>query len=386
MRIAILFISLLLINFNLRAQLEETYTQRLPVDVPECVALQYKLQKLVPNYLQRGYLDSIQFILGRQKRQCPDEYSGYHTEVILQLYLDSFEVDDPEVFLEELIRYRQEQEFISDNKEGLFDPWAYNYYPDWDTVAVRYYTFLQQFASDGMNNVKAEGLRGDLLRFYAGEYDELLRKLKREKYTQNEVQEEYNEEVRSLIYDEGALFAVYAGYWQPIDNLSALGPHPEIGFQLGYFKEKMKLGLTAGVRFVDSPEPYRYRKNDSNYVTDNFTAFQIGAEAGYAVWKGARNELDLNLGVAYDGITVVAGDEEAGEPTVMMSTLNVNAGIEYRFYYNLKNYVALDARYHFLNYKNNINSEMNGDAWTLRLIWGFTSSTERRRELKALGY
>ena len=386
MRPLLVFITAILLQHLVKAQVVETYKKDFPVVVPECVEKLYKAQRSLPAYYEAGKKDSIKAMLLELESGCEPATSTYPVEVILRISEDRFSTNTTDELLQNLITYKEDQDFITENKEQVLKPGYYDYYPDWGEVTLTYYQFVQKMATDVLTQQNLKPLERDLLRFYAGEYDQLLSELRKDNYSGNPLQEVYNRRIASSIQDEGLSFAIFTGYWMPTENLADLGNHPEIGLQGGYFKGKMKYGLMLSARFLKTPDDYRVRQNDSNYVTDKFNAILVGAEIGRALYKGARNELDLNLGIAYDGITVVAGDEEEGIDPVMVESINLNLGLEYRFYYNLKNYLALDARYHFLNYQNNINNDLTGNALTVRLAWGFTTSYNRRDTLKNLGY
>lgn len=386
MRPILVFITAILLQNLVKAQVVETYKRDFPVVVPECVEKLYNAQKHIPAYYEKGHIDSIEAIISERRNSCGEEVSFYYVENILSISKDSFAVEDPEKLLEALISYRTELAVALYHQKILVEEANFNYYPDWREVRNNYYHFIQRWAENVLTQQNLEPLERDLLRFYAGEYDQLLDELRKDNYSGNPLQQEYKQLVASQIQDEGLSCAIFTGYWMPTENLADLGNHPEIGMQGGYFNGKMKYGLILSARFLKAPQDYRVRQNDSNYVTDDFNAILIGAEIGRALYKSARNELDLNLGIAYDGLTVVSGDEEEGIDPVMVESINLNLGLEYRFYYNLKNYLALDARYHFLNYQNNINNDLTGNALTVRLAWGFTTSYNRRHTLKNLGY
>ena len=283
------------------------------------------------------------------------------------------------VTLEGLLQYREARD-----QEYRY----YSGYGDsaWESGNDRVYAFITKIATDSINKGRISPEEQNVLFFYAGEYTPLINSLKKHRCGDTPLQKQYNARAESLRYSDAGLVALYAGTWMPDNQLADLGIHPEIGLRLGKYYGKMNYNFSLGGRFIKSPEDYRVLKHDSVYNTHNFAGIYAALEVGRALYKGIKNELDLTVGLGYDAINIVPADQEKGIDGVNIGSLNVNVGFGYLFYFNNKDFIELEARYHFLNYQNHIDNTLYGNATTLRLIFGFTDDNERQATLKAMGY
>ncbi len=368
-------------SFLMFGQVSESLERKLNKAAPDCYDIGYNAQTIIPEFYEVKEFDSIVTVLDYWEKNCGELDVIKYGNMLLDIKYEEFvEAKYPDL-LQLLVAYRENEEYTSGN---------YFYYDRHSQEIINaqnaYHAFLKSFAGDLLAAQNHTGIEKDILDFFAGNFDSLSKGLEDGKYEGSNLQESYFNLINNLIYDNGIMMGVYAGSWSPTGSLSTVGTHPEIGFVYGGYRERYGIDFIAGVRFVDSPNDYRIRKDDSTYVSDHFTGVTVGLQGYYSLLKGFKNELSLVTGVGYDGITIQSSDEDSGAESVNIGTLNINLGLQYRFYYDLKNYLAFDVRYHYLNFKNNINSELAGHAITARLLYGFTSSHNRQRKLRALGY
>lgn len=382
---AFIAIILSLALLPVRAQLDSEHQRAVYLLTP-CEKQLLDGRKIIPQLYEEGKVDSIRPKVEAYNLNCDPDPLLQYIVIIDSLSKNKIAVDSIDQFLKNLIGYKEALPYAWGKKSFDREPQEFAKHPDWKEVTFDFYRFLQNYANDVLTKNETEGIHTELLQFYRGETDILLKDLRRNNWKETELQKEFNEWKNTLVYDEGMWFGFGLGAWIPMDNLHSVGNHPEIYAQAGYFKERFKVGASLGIRFLDAPSEYRIRQNDSIYEMTDFSGFQGGIDVGWALFKKAHHEMDFNLGVAYDEIVMIPADEEGGVEGVKVNTVNLNLGFEYRMYYNLRNFVALDARYHYLNYSNNIDDALAGSAITLRLIWGFTTSYRRAYELKMLGY
>lgn len=364
------------------AQLTGSLRKEVKPKVPLAYETTYKSQLVLPELYASGFTDSLKSRV-EIWRSITDE-SDLHKHALILLELQEGKMQPksyPNLWIQ-----------LSMYKEGTQGGGAYFQYRDyytieWPKVEKEYYTFLKSWAQDLLEKgISKNEMEIDILRFYAGQSDVFLSKLKKEKYKDTPIQLSYTKALAKLKYYEGLYFAVYGGTWVPTNNLSRLGVHPEIGIKVGYFVNRFSFDLLFGLRFLDAPEDYRVLKNDSIYESDQHTGIQVGGQMSYTLIKGIKNQFDVTSGLAYDQINMISGDQEAGIDPVTIRSLNINIGLEYRYYYNIKNYFALNCSYNFLSYENNINDNLFGNAVSLRLIWGFTEGHTRKNALQRMGY
>ena len=135
------------------------------------------------------------------------------------------------------------------------------------------------------------------------------------------------------------------------------------------------LDLTLIFRFIKSKNYYQVYAQDSLFRTRHFFGGYVGAEIGYELLRNKNSELDLIGGIGYDGFDAVKTDEDAGIKSVSVGSLNLNGGLGSRYYYKPQgNYVGVQLRFNALNYSNRGGTNLSGDAFSLRLIWGFSGN------------
>ncbi len=365
------------------AQLDKSLAIKVPPKVPLCFQITYEAQKGIPQLYADGKADSVASLLEYWESTCGAVQEARHLRILLELKGDSFSVDNKAWLLNTLVAYNQEIGYSESNVSGYRD----YYLKEWQQVETDYNAFIRTLAREILNSrTITDPLQDDILNYYAGNETPLFKSLRKEKHEGTPLQAEFDEKVNSYRYNSGGIFAFYGGTWTPTNNLSKLGTHPDLGAKLGFYENRFTFDLGLGLRFVSAPREYRVLKNDSIYKSDQYTGFYVGAGMGYALYRGIRSQFDVTAGLAYDQITMYVSDQETGEGGLTIRSINVKAGVEYKYFYNIKNYVALGAGYNFLNYKNNINDDLYGGAVTVHLIWGFTGDNDKRRELKELGY
>ncbi len=355
----------------------------MPPRIPPCYKTTYEAKQLIPELYVQSQTDSIIRLLNYWEKQCGGAYDARQVRILLEIKGDTFKVSEKKDLLNTLLDFKRSPMEYETNTNGYVD-----YYPtEWEEVESGYKSFIINLANDARtsrNVLKQQ--EDDILKYYSGDETSLFKNLRKKEYAGTYLQAEYDEIVDDYRYNSGAVFAVYAGSWIPTNNLSRLGTHPDLGLKLGYYENRFNVDLHLGIRFVDAPSEYRVRKDDSTYQSDQFSSFYAGVDMGYAIYRGVRHQFDVTAGLGYDQITMFSSDEETGEGGLTIRSFNVKAGVEYKYFYNIKNYLALGCSYNFLNYQNNINDDLYGGAVSVHLIWGFTSDHNKRRDLKELGY
>ncbi|AEV32075.1 hypothetical protein Oweho_1068 [Owenweeksia hongkongensis DSM 17368] len=379
-------LSAFLIIFSLAsyAQLTESLVKRINEIVPDCYDVSINSQKIISRFYTEGNLDSAEAVLEYWEQQCDRSDEMIFGRILFDIANDRFHEDKYGNLLQIMLTCKSTQDYIETYKyEGLY------VHPSQSSMLkanLEYHNFTGSYSTrllqDGTERKKIER---DILTFFSGNPESLITGLKQEQY-EGKLQENYNQMIADLTYDSGYFLTLYGGMWSPTENLSKLGNKPELGFTLGGFEGRYGAELLLGFRFVNSPVNYSIRDKDSVYQDNHFTSVTIGVQGYYSILKNLRNDLSLTTGVGYDEITIVPTDEGDNVDNVSTGTLNVNFGFQYRYYFDYKDYLGVDVRYSFLDFSNHIDNELSGNAISLRLLYGFTSSDRKKQQLKLLGY
>lgn len=378
-----LLAALVVCSSGLLAQLDKAWAKQVPVKIPVCYEVTYNAKKEIPKLYNSGNLDSLSSLLTKWQQVCGGAQEAMPVRMLVEIKRDSFYSHQKMTLLNSLSSYSSADGADESNTAGYRD----YYLDEYAQIEDDYRAFVRNSARQLLDEKKEiKELEKDILLFYTGDYKPLYRNLRKGTYDGTRLQSDFDEVVEKYRYSSGVYVGIYAGSWTPTNKLSSLGTHPDLGLKVGGYTNRINIDLNLGVRLGAAANEYRVLKDDSMYQSDQFTGFYIGAGMGYALYRGIKSQFDVTAGLGYDGITMYTSDDETGEGGLTLHSINLRAGAEYKFYYNIKNYLALGCAYNFLNYNNNINDDLYGGALSVYLIWGFTDERAKRYSLEKLGY
>ncbi|MDZ7847600.1 MAG: hypothetical protein U5L96_13000 [Owenweeksia sp.] len=355
------------------------WSERMTRPLPNCNDIYYNAIDLIPYYYGKGQRDSMETALQYWLQKCEPTDESDHLEILLSLEADSLDLSLYPDITGLLTRYYHRQ---NDTTSGQYS----HQYQSWQSKRHNYYHFLKSLAQEMLSGSYDEALKRDLLRYYAGDFAALKKNLREQNYPGSPIDDQYQSRLKELVESSETHVALFAGAWLPLENLSELGIHPTIGAQLGFFSHKMHYDLTFGFRFINTPNTYRAFANDSTYETKRFVNYYLGAEISRSLHRDLRSDFEVGFGLGLENMNLQPYDEENDIDGVNLTTFAMNIGLGYRYYFNFKDFIKVDLRYHFLNYSNNINDQLQGDVITTRIIIGWSNRTDRQRQLQALGH
>jgi hypothetical protein len=176
------------------------------------------------------------------------------------------------------------------------------------------------------------------------------------------------------------------GMWIPTGDLTKLGLHPDLGFQLGSKVGKMNYDFTMRFKFINAANYYTAYRGSTPELTNNFFGGYIGFDLGRDVYVRNGHEIQLTGGIALDGFDVLEGDDELDIDSESILTYNFNFGLGYRYYITNSLYLGLKAKYNIVDYSLNGVTDFKGNPITVQITIGNVNNAFRNRNLKALGY
>lgn len=378
MRLTAWLISVLFLP-SIQAQVFERLDNPVERNIPDCYLIGYNLMRLIPEYYQAEKWDSLGYAIEQYNKYCLPADHFRHFSLLNAVATGNFNrVDYPEL-LELILHYR-------DNQQHSPSAWdhPYQYRQAWLKAHRDYYDFLKSWSGEELHSGNYDGIDSELLSIYAGNWQEFKDELKSGSFPDSTIQLAYQDRLRELIYEDEFSLELFTGIWMPQSNLGRLGNHPIIGLGASGFTGGFRFNASFALRFLKAPDDYRVRRYDSIFVDDYFSSIYFGFEVYRSLYRDLRNDISVGLGVGYDGITfhTYGGNSDLAPET--LNSFNLNIGLGYSFYYNYQNFVRLEGRYNFVNFRNNINDDLAGDAIALRLIFGFTDNSARRKLAKDL--
>lgn len=247
-----------------------------------------------------------------------------------------------------------------------------------------YFDFMRSFAKKQLDKPGLSAVETFLLNFFAHPSFSMYAQLEGTDFDGTILQkawEQYSEQFTGI---SGVNIALISGLWVPQGNLALLGNHPYIGCTPGYRKNRLMADINFNIRWINAPNTYIIIANNYKYRSTYFFGTYAGLDCGYRLF-GNRNEIDLLGGVAWDGFNSFQKNSNNtnsdNNTTKIISTLNLNAGLCYRFFvshkvknnYEYHSYLALQAKYNFLHYNNAGGTNLDGNAFSIGLAYGWYS-------------
>jgi hypothetical protein len=164
----------------------------------------------------------------------------------------------------------------------------------------------------------------------------------------------------------------------PTGDLTVVGNHPSIGFQLGGRDVYNQLDLTIQFRFLKSANTYLVRRNNILYESSSFFGGYIGMD--YTRYLVSRQNFDFGVlaGMGFDGFDLFSSNNNNQHlRPLSVGSFNANTGLRYNYFLSPTFYIGLQGRYNWINYNNTGGTSFSGNALSFDLIFGSNASRNR---------
>lgn len=282
--------------------------------------------------------------------------------------------------------------FLKDFKTLCANMAKPNYYGENVREAyIPYLSFIGHLATDLQSIPDLASAEHFLLRFYANPTDSILASLKDPEYNGTRVQRLWLAQFlapRKSDDVSGISLGIASGAWVPTGNLSLLGTHPYAGFIVGGRGRKFGIDANVSFRFLRAHNNYNVTVDNVGYNTHYYLGAFVGLDGNYELKRKGKNALEVLGGVAWDGFDALPGSNDDKEaPTKTIGSLNLNLGIGYRLFLTQgvhlparwqrtarpeyrTSFLAIQAKFNYLNYHNEGGTALNGNAFTIGIIYG----------------
>jgi hypothetical protein len=351
-----------------------------------CQDIRYNAQFLIPEFYSKGSKDTLNAIIDYWEKHC-----GLSEEIIRCRIL--FAIDKGEFneniydsnILNFLISYKNSSSALINNYGKMYIHYNWRYYNNQpDTLK----SFTKHLAKELLERNEIKPIEKFYLRFYSEDFDGTFAMLQTDDFKGTLIQELYFNKIKKhkrQIIGHGDFLL---GVWIPQDNLEIVGTHPFFGFRGGLKYKRLIADATLGFKFGKSPNIYQVYENDSLWDTDHFFGGYVGLDLGLEMFRIKNSSFDLIGGIAFDGFDVLKVDDSNSNKDISKSinSLNLNIGLGYKYNINQWNYIGVDFKYNFVDYKNKMGTDLSGNSLTINLIYGFYSNRYNVNRLKGLDY
>lgn len=332
---------------------------------PDCRDVLLNAIDLIPKYYREKAFDSVQKVVDIWETSCGNTPEAEYTKVLLSIERSVFNNAQPDSSLVELlISYSYAYKNYS-RYPSYYGPGTSSYYKLSSTWA--------KFLLERTNLSVTEKFVCDV---FTGNISDPVKEIKSDKEVYAVLYNLLNTNLQEQKKSGSAEYTIVSGVWVPTGNVAVLGVHPSIGLQFGGRFDRHQVDLSMQIRFLNSAGTYTVKRNNTLYDLDYYFGGYIGLDYNYYFINSIKTDLGLLGGIGYDGFDIAAsGDSHENDylKPLSISSLNLNAGLRFNYVFSSSFYLGLQGRYNFMNYGTKGGSNLNGDAFSFDLIFGFTS-------------
>jgi len=356
---------------------------RLSKNVIDCSDVSQNSAELFVAFLQEQQYDSAAFVLDFWESYCGMREPLQRARILLSI-LDS-ELSEA-VYDTSIMKFIELYKFRLDLEAGVSKPECIEYYAPflcYIPPASHFDNAIRDLAS-GIEDFDNELERLFSL-LYAEKIDSFYYTIQEPVYEPYLVRSLYDREVEKLLKLPEGHVAIGPALFVPTGNMKTLGLHPEIDMSFGFTFSRFTVDAIFNIRFEKTAFPYQILKLGSIMTTDYFLGGLYGLELQYELVGTPKHKVYLSAGAGLDGFDT--GYWSTDYNIISVTNANINFGLQYRWYYNQKNYLGLCYHYNLVNYSiPELITDLSGNYHTFSLNFGITDNIPKRNGLKELNY
>ncbi len=329
--------------------------------------------ELLPEYYRAQSQDTLQALVDYWKQECgPSDFVLAFDNLIRIQNRQDLQLDD-NAMLHHLQSYISGKNFF----DGYFSELlSQQYLYGRNRLYLRYadlYDLIKTWATGLLNRGNLSPDHQFILDVYAGHIKN-INALKKPPYSNTALANQYTEAGQTTGGIRETIFSFYTGLWMPDGHLALLGNHPKVGVRYGVMSKKTIWELNIGGAFLKSQTPYLAKYAGTIKETDHFENVFLGLNFGYKLYQHQRQSIFINAGVAYEGLMTFKYNEDDDNDDNMLHTFNFNMGATYMYQFINHTYLALEAKYNIVRFKNTGGTDLSGNYFGINLIYGFKFS------------
>jgi hypothetical protein len=352
----------------------------------DCEDVSLNSSVLYKKYLMESKIDSAQRLLKYWLSKCGDREPVFRASILLSLIERNFNdtLLKPNT-IAHLKNYISRMEL-----QKNYDIATYEYYKSYYgylTIGNEFDRFTQTLAGAIKETYPESTVEYLLAEFYESNGKGFFSKLQSDQYQGMVLQNRYFSEVDEYLNYQEMHMSWLTGIWIPTGDIEVLGNHPDMGFQIGYKKNKMSFDMTLTFKWGDTPTPYwarRTKSNNSRELTREFFGGYFGFDVGRDLVVSKRHELQALFGLGFDGFDVFA--DNGSMPAESVASYNLNFGLGYRYYLSSSFYMGLRAKYNVVDYTLNNVIDFTGNPITIHFAVGGLYNLAKKNNLDRLEY
>lgn len=341
-----------------------------------CMDVTYNAANIISTLSNRQHYDSLYSFISYWEGKCGKIEPVYRLRLVLDIKTGRFNADK---VTQEMLGYLMEYRNSAGDR---FNAYLYrDLQLDYKQSLLNINLEIQRLAQSVRFGFSID--ESLILQFYSSEAPDFngIKNAPAGESNLRRVYDEYKMETNRMA--EGHM-ALIVGHYKPYGKLGVFGSHPSIGMVYGYRKLQHTIDLVLDFRIGPSKENYTVYYQ-GQFITDNtWTGVFAGVEYTYDFIRHKKLRVGLSSGIAYEGITALTTDNDYGEDSKILPSLNINGGLVVKQSLKRNGYLGLHLRYNHVDHKNVGGTELNGNYLNVRLILGSFFNYVRDSRLRML--
>ena len=297
------------------------------------------------------------------------------------------EILNGQPILDNAIAFEIRHKLMTEAEMQVIDDY-FHLYPDYFGFVPMNSDFdrqTQQWARRLQSNVASGSLSFLFLQLWQGQTATFFKTLNAGYFQDTNLAQEYNEKLQENLSLPEFNLGLSAGIWVPSGDISIIGYHPSIGINLGAKTQNTYWDAIFEFRFGNAHQDLEITVRDSLVTTRNYQGGYLGLEISHIIkrFASASEALEIFAGGGYDIIDIV--EDELDPQRQTFGSLALHVGVGYRLHFSNRTWLSIKPGYYFLNHKHASGSSLDGNALSLRLIFGFSENARKSENLKRLG-
>ncbi len=340
---------------------------------PDCRDVMINAAAVIPKLYAEKPFDSIRVAVSVMEQFCGQSPNTFYIKTLLDIQQSMFHASDfsSNGGLDILLHSYIFTSGTPGNGGYPIGKYRYHYYAAPDN---NFYKLISDWATDLLSRKQLSSSESFICNVLAGNFKnpEATLKANKEKYPEmyDLLRKNYSVE-RS---QPNGVLTFISGMWLPTGNLKIVGRHPSIGMQLGGRGKSNEFDFTMQFRFVNTPGKYYVSRHDSLYALNHFFGGYIGIDYSHYFIRSANFEMGATGGVGYDGFDIIDPQKNDHSNDYLkpfsIGSLNLNAGARFNYFFNLRFFIGIAAKYNYINYNNKKGSSMSGHPVSIDFIIG----------------
>lgn len=334
---------------------------------PSCNDVFLNAMDILPKFYRENQIDSLRKAIGIWENACGDIPQIRITNILLSMEEKTFRVGALD---SSVITLMEEYAERFNN---------YSKYPNsYSDAQNRFYKFASAWAGLLLGQKNLDSNETFICKVLTGEMAAPVKEIKGSSaaYPELAALVGHNETAERDAVRINLTFST--GVWIPTGNLSLLGVKPSVGFQVGVRNRHHQVDFTTQIRFINSEESYIVKRNNELIERWNYLGWYIGLDYNYYFVSAKKVDFGIVAGIGYDGFDITGStyyyDYYYAYDYLSphsIGSFNANGGLRFNYYVGPRFYLGLQGRYNWINYGNPGGTNMNGDGYSIDLIFGF---------------